>query len=101
MLFELKEGDTLSTTCIIYGNPTPYIRCYLVNELGVTLPGTTTKREQRNYTSSIGSRLMFHNVRRSAFRLQCLLDGGPQARRDFVHRLVVVDCKYLFVSNSS
>ena len=99
MVFELNEGDTLNSTCLVFGNPPPYMQCSLVNNREQVVNGAITKREPRNFTASIGKRLQFHNVRRAVSRVKCVLDGGPPARKEFVHRTVIVDCKCLFVSN--
>ena len=99
IVFELNEGATLSSTCLAFGNPPPYMQCSLVNNREQVVNGAITKREQRNFTASIRKRLRFHNVRRTASRVKCVLDGGPPARREVVQRNVIVDRRCLFVSS--
>ena len=96
-MFELNEGDTLSTTCLVYGNPTPFIQCSLVNKLDEVVNGAMTKKKQRNFTNIYGRILQFHNVHRTAYRIKCVMDGGPAARRTVEFRDIIVDCKCLFL----
>ena len=91
--FALMEGETLSTTCIVYGDPKPFLRCYLLNEKGEVDNGQITSKEKRNFTHEIGKRLQFHNVRRSATKIECEIDGGSHAGKTMQWRHVVVDCK--------
>ena len=96
--FVLMEGETLSTTCIVSGDPKPYLQCYLLNKYGGVDNGQITSKEKRNFTESIEKRLRFHNVRRTVTKIECEIDGGSYARKIIYWAGVVVDCK--FFSNS-
>ena len=96
----MNEGDTLSSTCLVYGIPIPYIQCSLRNNLDEVLTGAETKRVQRNFTKKFGESIRFNNVRRTAYRVKCIIDGGKAVRKTFAFREIAVDCKCLFVSSS-
>lgn len=97
--FKLNEGDTLSTTCIFYGDPKPSIRCYLLNKYGKVDNGQITSNGKRNFTQQIGGKLLqFHNVRRTVNRVECELDGYYAGK--ITHWVEArVDCKYSVISN--
>ena len=93
--FNLMEGDTLSSTCLAYGIPTPFIQCSLRNKADEVDNGAITKREQRNFTRSIGRSLQFLNVSRTVSKIKCVVDGGPPERTVTEIKNVHVDCKRL------
>ena len=98
--FELVEGETLSTTCIVHGDPKPFLQCYLLNKQGKVDNGQITSKERRNFTDGIGKRLRFHNLRRTVTKIECEIDGGSYAGKIMRWRNVVVFRKCSFTSNS-
>ena len=91
------EGETLSTTCIIYGDPKPFLQCYLLNRHGKVDYRQITSKKRRNFTNEKWKRLEFFQVRRTVTKVECEIDGDftPKTRHS---RNVVVDCKCLFLS---
>ena len=87
------EGDTLSSTCLVYGVPTPFVQCYLLNKANKVDNGAITEREQINFTRSNGKMLQFRNIHRTVFKIKCVVDGGPPQRRISEIKNVYVDCK--------
>lgn len=91
--FEVLEGGTLSTTCIVYGDPKPFLQCYLLNKYGKVDNGQITSKDKRNFTKEVGKRLEFHNVNRTVAKIECKIDGGYYARKTMYWAAVVVGCK--------
>ncbi|XP_065056074.1 uncharacterized protein LOC135684432 [Rhopilema esculentum] len=75
-IFALQEGQTLNSTCYVYGNPIPKLTCGTYddknNQVGQNAEVTG------NFTNlPISSRLRFFNVRRGVTKVKCVADGGP------------------------
>ena len=97
--FELMEGGALNTTCIVDGNPKPFLQCYLLNTNGTVDNGQITSKERRSFTKPNAKRLQFHNVSRAVTKVECEIDGG-YGRKTTYGRDAVVYCKCKFVSKS-
>ena len=94
------EGETLSTTCTVHGDPKPFLQCYLLNKKGKVDSGQITSKERRNFTNGIGKRLRFHNVRKTVTKIECEIDGGSYAGKIKHWKHVVVFCKCSVISRS-
>eukprot|EP00112_Aurelia_sp_Birch-Aquarium-sp1_P005128 Seg1582.3 transcript_id=Seg1582.3/GoldUCD/mRNA.D3Y31 product=Titin protein_id=Seg1582.3/GoldUCD/D3Y31 len=91
-IYELVEGETLSTFCIVTGNPKPFLQCYLLNNTGKVDNGQITRKEKRNFSQAILKPLQFFNVRRTVSHIECEADSGEHARKT-VRSTVGVDYK--------
>ena len=94
---EVIENRTLSTTCSAYGDPIPFIQCYLLNKKGKIDHRQISAKRKRNFTSA--RPLQFYIVKRSVIIIECELDGGYFSGKVKRWNHVVVACKYLFVSS--
>ncbi|XP_065056067.1 uncharacterized protein LOC135684431 isoform X4 [Rhopilema esculentum] len=79
-IFALQEGQTLNSTCYVYGNPIPKLTCGTYddknNQVGQNAEVTG------NFTNlPISSRLRFFNVRRGVTKVRCVADGGPTGKK--------------------
>ena len=97
--FELKEGETLSSTCIVSGDPKPFLQCYLLNKFGKVDNRQITSKKRRNFTDEDWKRLEFHLIRRTVTKVECEIDGDYTPKTK-IWRNMVVDCEYSFLSNS-
>ena len=95
--FELMEGESVNTTCLIDGMPKPFLQCYLLNEHGMVENGQITSKE--SFTKPIARRLQFHNVSRKVTKVECEIDGRYGRKKTYA-RDAVVYCKCKIASKS-
>ena len=91
---EVIEGFTLRTICHVYGDPIPFLKCYLLDKNGNVDNGQITSNDKRNFT--FARPLRFHNVRRTVTKIECEMDGGYYSGKTKHWRKVVVACKCPF-----
>ena len=97
--FAVKEGETFSSTCIVYGDPKPYLQCYLLNVFGKVDNNQITSKKIRNFTDENWKRLEFYLIRRTVTKVVCEIDGAYTPKTK-IWRDIVVDCKCSFLSNT-
>jgi len=87
--FGLREGGVLNSTCYVYGNPVPTLKCRTYDNANNQQAELT--EVTRNYTSYPLNELMrFFNVRRAVTKVKCVADG-KQAGKLIIERVVRVD----------
>lgn len=82
---------TLNSTCMVYGNPVPQLRCTTYDKDNRQVFALTPTR--RNYTAyPIRNRMLFYGVGSEVTKVRCVADGGPTGWLA-MEQAVRVDCE--------